>query len=432
MEQIVSDFWWAGAIILVVLGLAVGYLLARLTTRKPAPEQANASHPQPSIEKKPVDKTSFYNTLLDYAPGGIIILNAKREVVYANEQAPTKITPGGRREIDLSFSATQLNAWLTECESNKVSAEVTWTRLRNRFADDEKKLRFYDVIASYHKDGRDNVETVLLTIERTKAYSLDEEDLDFIALAAHELRGPITVIRGYLEVLAKELHSKLSVDELALLNRLSVSANRLGTYINNTMNASRYDRRHLKLYLQEHNLSDIYRNIEEDLQLRAKTQNRTLTAHIPKDLPTIAADRNTLQEVITNLVDNAVKYSNESGVISVGAKSDGKFIEVWVKDDGIGIPSSIIDHIFDKFYRSFRSRESTAGTGLGLYLSKAIVESHGGVMNVISQEGHGSTFSFTVPIYSAVAEKLKASDNSNEGIIEDSSSWIKNHGRVRG
>ena len=251
-------------------------------------------------------------------------------------------------------------------------------------------------------------------------------------MAAHELRGPITVIRGYLEVLAKELHSKLSLDELALLNRLSVSANRLGTYINNTMNASRYDRRHLKLYLQEYSLRDIYHNIEDDLQLRAKTQSRTLAVNIPADLPTIAADRNTLQEVITNLVDNAIKYSNESGAITVGAKVEGKFIETWVKDTGIGIPSSIIEHIFDKFYRSFRSRESTAGTGLGLYLAKAIVESHGGVMNVISQEGRGSTFSFTVPIYAAVAEKLKASDNSNEGIIEDSSSWIKNHGRVRG
>jgi len=139
-----------------------------------------------------------------------------------------------------------------------------------------------------------------------------------------------------------------------------------------------------------------------------------------------------MSEVLGNLIDNAIKYSNDGGSIEVTAGVNGDFVEVSVVDHGIGMPANVISNLFHKFYRSHRSRETVAGTGIGLYISKAIVESNGGKISVRSVEGHGSTFTFSLPIYSTVADKLKTGVN-NQGFIERSSSgWIKNHGAFRG
>ncbi len=270
-------------------------------------------------------------------------------------------------------------------------------------------------------------------MDRTGAYQPEDDQLDFISFAAHELRGPVTVIRGYLDVLTQELADDGSSEHQALLSRLTVSANRLSTYISNILNASRYDRRHLKLHLRERALVDIYRSIGDDMALRASTQNRVLDVQLPADLPTVAADMSSLSEVFANLIDNALKYSNEGGTVTVSATADGNYVRVNVIDRGIGMPSNVVSNLFHKFYRSHRSRETVAGTGIGLYICKAIVESHGGQIEVKSEDGRGSTFSFTVPIYAAVAEKLAASDNSNEELLRSAGgSWIKNHAKYRG
>jgi signal transduction histidine kinase len=103
-----------------------------------------------------------------------------------------------------------------------------------------------------------------------------------------------------------------------------------------------------------------------------------------------------------------------------------------VTDNGIGIPANVVGNLFHKFYRSHRSRETVAGTGIGLYICKAIIESHGGKIGVTSTEGVGSTFSFTVPTYASVAEKLQANDYTNAGLISSSDGWIKNHSKYSG
>lgn len=168
------------------------------------------------------------------------------------------------------------------------------------------------------------------------------------------------------------------------------------------------------------------------MQLRASAQNRLLSVAIPTGLPTIAADSASLSEVFGNLIDNAIKYSNEGGAIAVSASVKGDFVEIAVEDHGIGMPGNVVSNLFQKFYRSHRSRETVAGTGIGLYISKAIVESHGGTISVRSEEGKGSTFIVSLPTFQSVADKLKAGNNSNEGFIEQNSGWIKNHSMYRG
>lgn len=378
---------------------------------------------------KNTEPTALASHLLDRLNCGIIAFDEARNIVYSNSAAPVVKDDAGAH-LQLIFEGEDsLESWLKHAESSKVGAEKLWSRIQNVLPGKPDR-KIYDVLASYQKNGEDGIETILVTVDQTGSYSLDEENMDFIALAAHELRGPVTVIHGYLDILRREL--PLTPKQSALFDRLEVSSSRLSGYISNILNAAKYDRRHLKLHLHEEKLSTIYRVIEDDISLRAKTQNRSLSVSIPDDLPTIAADRNSLSEVLANFIDNAIKYSNEGGQVTVVADTDGGFVRIKVTDQGIGIPASVMGNLFKKFYRSHRSRASVSGTGLGLYISKAIIESHGGRVSVTSKEGEGSTFTFMVPVYSTVKDKLLAHDNENKGIIETSSGWIKNHAAYRG
>lgn len=380
--------------------------------------QASTASPKTNLEAS-----------LDATPCGFVAFNTAHELTYHNAAAPVKDNTEGKPELQLIFNGNDtLENWWQACEQNAVHDQHIWTRIPDRLPDEEGR-RFFDVIASYDK-GSDH-EVVLCLVDRTYVYASSEQDLDFIAFAAHELRGPITVIRGYLDVLEDELNDKIGAEEHELFRRLTVSANRLSGYINNILNTSKFDRRHLRIHLAEERMSDIYATIQDDMDLRARSQNRLLSVTIPADLPTIAADKASVSEVFSNLIDNALKYSNEGGSIRVSAQARGDMVEFSVQDNGIGMPGNVVSNLFQKFYRSHRSRETVAGTGIGLYISKAIVESHGGHIDVSSEEGKGSTFTVSLPIYSTVAAQIAATQ-SNETLIQHGNGWIKNHNKIRG
>lgn len=369
--------------------------------------------------------TSQLERAFNQTSAGIVIMNAEGEITFANAHAPIMTDSEGRRRLKLLFEDDDsFQTWRESCNNSSVHAEKVWLRIPDAIVGDEDR-RIFDISATYEKGSGSDI--VLVMFDRSSLYQPEDDALDFIAFAAHELRGPITVIRGYLDVLDTEIGETLDAEQRELITRLTVSANRLTSYISNILNASKYDRRHLRFRLAEESLSSIYETVNDDLQLRAQAQNRLLSVTIPPDLPTIAADRSSLSEVISNLVDNAIKYSNEGGSVAVSATAEGDFVRVNVVDTGIGMPSNVVSNLFHKFYRSHRSRETVAGTGIGLYISKAIVESHGGRIGVKSQEGVGSLFYFTIPTYASVKEKLLASGSTNEGIISEGKGWIKNH-----
>jgi len=367
---------------------------------------------------------------LNHTATGLIMLDASGEIVFANKSAPILIDGNGKKSIELIFDVDpSISQWLAGRGEHEIHTEKTWRRIANKLTG-EPDRRLFDVYVSYEKGSE--AETIITLFDRTNDYQPEDDDLDFIAFAAHELRGPITVIRGYLDTLNDELADITDPDQKELFQRLIVSANRLSGYVNNILNASRFDRRHLKVHLEEQTVQNIYDTIADDMQMRATAQQRLLSVSLPDGLPTVAADLNSMSEVLANLIDNAIKYSNDGGSIEVTAGVNADFVEVSVTDHGIGMPANVISNLFHKFYRSHRSRETVAGTGIGLYISKAIVESNGGKISVRSVEGHGSTFTFSLPIYSTVADKLKTGVNNQDFIERSSSGWIKNHGAFRG
>lgn len=390
-------------------------------------ELGNHSTDQPHTNEDGAQ--SLLTNALNHTSYGLTILGPDKSIISANASTPIAHDQEGQPFLALDFIDDEsILSWIESCDEKTISAERRWQRVATdpRFV---KKQRFFDIVASYEKGAA--AETVILLIDQSKHYSPEEEDLNFIAFAAHELRGPITVIRGYLDILDQELSDRLKGDEAELINRLIVSSNRLSSYINNILNVSRFDRHHLQVHLYEEHVSTIYAAIADDMQLRAKAQHRLLNISIPATLPTVAADRGSIGEVIGNLIDNAIKYSFEGGTVTVQAAEKGDFVEISVIDNGVGMPASVVKNLFRKFYRSHRSRETIAGTGIGLYICKAFIESHGGSISVRSRENEGSAFSFTLPVYSSVADKLLEDGQLNQSLVRRGGGWIKNHAMYR-
>ncbi len=293
------------------------------------------------------------------------------------------------------------------------------------------KTSAYDIICRYNNKLSGNYGLVLLFIDRTEDYEGLAKQMEFISLAAHELRGPITIMRGLIDIFHDDLSASLDADHNELLIRMGVSAKQLSGYIDTILNVSRIEKQNFEIMRSEVDWLKLLTQSSEDLAVRAKAHHRNLVLQLPESIDTAAVDSTAIGHVIGNLIDNAIKYSKENGKIIVTVKQKDDVIETTVQDFGVGIPASIINNLFTKFYRSHKTEHAVSGTGLGLYLAQTIVEAHGGNIWVRSTEGEGATFGFTLPTYKSVAESLSSSDNKVDGIVRGSHGWIKNHALYR-
>lgn len=374
-------------------------------------------------------------------PLPLVILNKDDTVVFANRalmeyihvEADDIIGKNFYSIIDLSFpSEHTLANWLAASKKGKAVATRTWERVRiNLSQESEQQAPICDIAAYYNQGNPQDLETMLVFFDHTNQYAQDEQAISFVALAVHELRAPLTVLRGYIEAFEEELSGKLSPELDDFMKKMAVSAQQLSGFVNTILNVSRVENDQFELKLHRESWQAILQRVVSDLSLRAEVRGIHLTLQLPQQLPAVAVDQVSIYEVLSNLIDNAIKYSNGSSTIAIKAseRRDGQ-IETTVQDFGVGIPQSAIAHIFNKFYRNHRNRAQIGGTGLGLYLSKAIVTAHGGQIWVNSTEGKGSTFGFTLMPYSQVAADGQKPDNE-KGIVRNAHGWIKNHSLYR-
>jgi signal transduction histidine kinase len=214
------------------------------------------------------------------------------------------------------------------------------------------------------------------------------------------------------------------------MHNMGASAQQLTSFVSNILNVARVEENALYLKLKEESWPELIKSACQDMDLRARVHNKKLVLNIDPNIPTAAVDKVSIYEVVNNLIDNAIKYTHTDEEIVVHTYIKDNMIETTVTDKGVGIQPSLIAHVFDKFYRAHQSKNSIGGTGLGLYLSRAIISAHGGNIWVQSKEGEGSTFGFTVPIYANVADQIKKEDNGE--IFRGAHGWIKNHSIYRG
>jgi signal transduction histidine kinase len=367
-------------------------------------------------------------------PLPLMVLDKNQTVLFANNAMCTYLERNPKDTIgqnvysvlDMSFSNSQtFDAWLENAKANQAVANNSWERVRIDVGEYRNRKQF-DLAAYYNKNNPEGFETMLVFFDHSKRYAQDDQALSFIALAVHELRVPVTLLRGYIEALEEDLEGKMDAETADFMRKMIAAAQSLSAFINNMLNVARVEGNQLMLKLREEQWPGIVQTAVNDLTLRAKLQGVEVATEIAEGLPTVGVDRVGIYEVLVNLIDNAIKYSTAGKKIIVKSYigKDG-LVETTIQDFGAGIPTNIMPNLFEKFYRSHRSRSQVGGTGLGLYLSKSIVDAHGGHIWVRSQEGQGSIFGFTVQPYSSLAEEQKSGDNKE--ITHGAHGWIKNH-----
>ncbi len=392
------------------------------------------------VEKTNAEKVQDIHTsfVANALPIPLIVIDKNDTVVYTNEVAskyfdvPVSELEGKNiyTAFDMSFANDQtVEAWLSKVRQDNVTANNTWERVRIGLPGQNKTKQF-DLAAHYNKSNTMGYETMLVLFDHTEVYSQDDQAMSFVALSVHELRTPLTLLRGYIEVFDEELGPNLTPELRGFMEKMDAAAQQLAAFVDNILNVAKIEDNQLTLQLHEEKWDDVLKTVVGDLSLRASVRGITIKTDIAPDLPTVGVDRYSIYEVVANLLDNAIKYSKGTKEIHVSAMLNANgLVETSVKDFGLGIDGSILPHIFDKFYRNHRNRAQIGGTGLGLYLSHAIVQAHGGQIWVNSKVDEGSTFSFTLLPYAKLADTNKTGDTN--GITRGAHGWIKNHSLYR-
>ncbi len=221
----------------------------------------------------------------------------------------------------------------------------------------------------------------------------------FIDIVSHELRTPLTVMRGYIDLVESEYASKLEPKFASRLKIIKANTDKLYMLVESMLDVSRLEKGSLQIHPEPVRVETVLDEIVQKRARDAETKKQTLVMDTEQPLPLIMADRRRLKDVFSNLVDNALKYTQEGGRIQVSARDEGRMIHVWVKDNGVGIPLEALGRIFDRFHivTSNDLSHEVDRLGLGLPIAKGIIEAHHGRIWVESQVGKGSVFHVDLP-----------------------------------
>lgn len=341
-----------------------------------------SSEIQENIEALSTQK-NIRDSLINSMIEGVLGLNDKREVILSNKMADDII-----KSIDK-----------TVYKEIEKQIETTFVSKDTEFQEYEINNKYYVIIMSYveriQQDGRSGI--VVIIRDMTNEHNLDQMKKDFIANVSHELRTPISLLQGYTESIVdgivtepEEIRDSLSIvlDETKRLNRL----------VNELLNVARMDAEGLTVNKEKQPIKPLlskmqmkYRQQAEDLEL-----NMSLKPNIGDELWEYDADR--IDQVLTNLIDNATRYTQPGDSISITTTTDDSYQTLYIKDTGSGISPEHLELVFDRFYKVEASRtRGKQGTGLGLFICKMIIEEHGGTIKVESEVNKGTTFIIKLP-----------------------------------
>ncbi len=254
----------------------------------------------------------------------------------------------------------------------------------------------------YKKNSELNRVSTQLAEANTKLKDLDHLKDEFVSLASHELRTPMTAIKSYLWMFLQYNATELDPKERQYIERAYEATDRLITLVNDMLNVSRIESGRMNILFMPVDLLKLVKEVTEELNPTAIKQNVAFAIDSMENLPPVSGDQNKIREVITNLVGNSLKFTPPGGTITIKMTKDNEMVVVDVIDTGKGIEKDDLAKLFQKFGtvgNNYLTKTNTQGTGLGLYISKSIVELHGGRIWVKSEgENKGTTFSFTLKI----------------------------------
>jgi signal transduction histidine kinase len=341
------------------------------------------------------------DNILDQLSPGILITDADWRVLYVNRSLAQALgTPVqefiGEHLLVLAARFSQRDSagellrhlvQITLHPPEKTSARRIPVRIPER--------RFIRVrVQPYRPDSSDSGFLFLFS-DATQEGEIDEMKNEFISVASHEMRTPMTSIKGSLELLLGGYAGELPAEATELLGISLTAVDRLVRLINDLLDIAKIESGKMEFHLDRLDVNDCVRKSLRSLRALAEAHRVSIRAESSDNLPRVFADRDRLEQVITNLLSNALKYSPPDSVVRIEARPADNAVRVSVSDQGPGIPADQLEKVFDRFQQLQGAKK---GSGLGLTICRALVEQHRGRIWVESQPGQGAQFHFELPL----------------------------------
>jgi len=336
-------------------------------------------------------------TILEYMADGLIAIDLNGNIIHVNPAALNMlgILP------DTDFTHVGYDMLL-----GNISKELSLDSIKASVSDGNENLVFelegkiFAVQYDYFKDeNNQNVGIIILIQDITQRQKLQDMQTDFVANVSHELKTPLTNIKGYTETL---IDGAIDDKELAtkFLGIIDSESDRMNRLVKDLLQLSRMDNQQDNLTIRETNIVSLVDLVVTKMAISAQQKNQQLNSlyDTSKEVR-IDIDRDRFEQVMVNLLSNAIKYTQEGGRIDVDIVEEKTNARIIVQDNGIGISAEALPRIFERFYRVDKARSrAMGGTGLGLAITKHIVEEHGGTIEAESQEGKGTKITITMPL----------------------------------
>ena len=329
--------------------------------------------------------------IINSTPDPVIVTDHRNRLLIANRAATDAIgqsmeDASSGMETEKVVKLKPLLNLLQSTTSEKQSTELVLSDKRTYLA----------TASPVMVEGR-QIGRVCIMRDVTHFKELDSMKSEFVATVSHDLRSPLTLMRGYATML--DTVGELNEQQQGYVKKIVSGVENMSRLVNNLLDLGRIEIG-VGLQVEHVTVLDIIERVTSALQLQASQKNITLNVELPKDMPhAVEADQALLHQAVYNLVENAVKYTPENGLVTIRTVSQADYLIFAIEDSGIGITPDDVPHLFEKFYRG-RQREarSQPGSGLGLAIVHSIAENHRGRVWVESVVGKGSTFYLQIPI----------------------------------
>jgi signal transduction histidine kinase len=314
-----------------------------------------------------------------------------------------KIKPGvltvlmtGHGSVDSALEAMKRGA--SDYLTKPLNLDELIIRLRKVLEEKQRFISLKDYAAELEKANEE-----LRRVDQVKS--------EFVSIASHELRTPLTAIKNSVQLILQGKTGEVNENQRKFLAMADRNITRLTNILNDLLSLSRIESGKIGIKFEELDVSIPIEFTVSSLQAQAQGKSIQLKMEVPEQLPPVYGDREKIEQVLTNLVGNAIKFTPEGGNITVSARvfeKDGYLVAVSVKDSGIGIPEDQLTKVFEKFHQVENSlQRSVSGTGLGLAITKGLIEAHQGTIWAESELGKGSTFTFTLPGFAGEKRDLR-------------------------
>lgn len=352
--------------------------------------------------------TERNKTLLESLSEGVIAIDEQTNIVVINDRALQILELKDKKVIDLPVGHVVTVYDEHDQDRELAGAEIPVVVALQTLHASERVVTFHRAsgqkrlvhIAANPVIVEGKLSGAIMTVrDVTKEKEVDRMKTEFISLASHQLRTPLSAIKWFTEMLLSGDAGDLRPDQHEFAQNISDSTERMIDLVNALLNISRIESGRIMVDPTPTDLGELVSGIVNDLKAKVEEKQQSLVISVHQDLPKVNLDQRLVSQVYLNLLTNAIKYTPKGGEISVFISRKDDQIISQVTDNGYGIPSEQQDRLFQKFFRATNAvKVETDGTGLGLYLIKAIIESSGGRIWFESEEGKGTTFWFSMPL----------------------------------